>query len=300
MSTLTTPEPHVRDAAAPRSDARRARRLGHYVPSDDGQTREIVSVKRPDGGTLVIDRLASTLADARLVAHLAPDEPAENAEIVGQLYLADQTRGHCRRLTVQDLNWAHDADSARQSDDTATQPTPLRDADGHLYRIRELAGAGSLSELRWTRSSHPGLDDPFEAVSLRDVVGALEDYEPARTVTVQALAVHGEGSDVSVCRLAGELERLERSPIVLNRRLREAVAHRLARGELSLSEIAIRCGRVKRDRRGRLSGETSWLARRIGQLPEGGQDQPTPWVHSDTLALIARDGLAVSPNEVEL
>ena len=48
------------------------------------------------------------------------------------------------------------------------------------------------------------------------------------------------------------------------------------------------------------SGETSWLARRIGQTPEAGQDQPTPWVHSDVLALIARDGLAMSPNEVEL
>ena len=36
------------------------------------------------------------------------------------------------------------------------------------------------------------------------------------------------------------------------------------------------------------------------QTPEAGQDQPTRWVHSDVLALIARDGLAMSPNEVEL
>ena len=69
---------------------------------------------------------------------------------------------------------------------------------------------------------------------------------------------------------------------------------------LCLTEgIAMRCGRVKRDRRGNVSGETSWLARRIGQLPEGGEDQPTPWVHTDTLALIARDGLGLSPREVE-
>jgi hypothetical protein len=67
-----------------------------------------------------------------------------------------------------------------------------------------------------------------------------------------------------------------------------------------MSEIAIRCGRVKRDTRGSSSGQTSWLARRIGQLPEGGQDSPTPWVHTDVLALIARDGIGVSPNEVEL
>jgi len=259
-----------------------------------------VSIKRPDGSTLVIDRLAGTLADARLVAQLAPDEPAENAQLIGEMYLADETRGCCRRLTVQDLDPAHDADSPRPSDDTATKTRPLRDADGHIYRIRELAGAGSLSELRWTRSSHPGRDDPFAAVSLRDVVGALEDYEPARTVTTETLVLHGDRCDVSACRLRGELERLERSPIVLNRGLREAVQRALAHGELSMSEIAIRCGRVKRDRRGRVSGETSWLARRIGQLPEGGEARPTPWVHSDTLALIARDGLAINPNEVEL
>jgi hypothetical protein len=100
--------------------------------------------------------------------------------------------------------------------------------------------------------------------------------------------------------LAAELARLAESPIVLNRRLREAVQARLARGDVTMSEIAIRCGRVKQDRRGNTSGETSWLGRRLGLLPEGGADQPTPWVHSDTLALIARDGLAMSPNQVEV
>jgi hypothetical protein len=182
----------------------------------------------------------------------------------------------------------------------APRRTRLSDVEGHIYRIRELASAGSLSELRWTRSCHPGREQPFEAVRLRDVVGALQDYEPACTLTAEALAVHPERCAVSVCRLAGELERLARSPIVLNRALRQAVQRALARGELSMSEIAMRCGRVKRDRRGSGSGETSWLARRIGQLPEGGEDRPTPWVHSDVLALIAREGLGVAPHEVEL
>ncbi len=67
-----------------------------------------------------------------------------------------------------------------------------------------------------------------------------------------------------------------------------------------MSEIAIRCGRVKRDSRGNESGETSWLARRLGLLPEGGHSTPTPWIHSDVLGLIARQGLGVSPREVEL
>jgi hypothetical protein len=85
----------------------------------------------------------------------------------------------------------------------------------------------------------------------------------------------------------------------LNRGLREAV-EREVRAGMSMSEIATRCGRMKADRNGNRSGETSWLARRIGQMPEGGHARPTPWIHSDTLALIAREGLGVSPREVEL
>ena len=38
---------------------------------------------------------------------------------------------------------------------------------------------------------------------------------------------------------------------------------------------------------------------RLGMMPEGGRARPTPWVHSDVLALIARDGLGLSPREVE-
>jgi hypothetical protein len=67
-----------------------------------------------------------------------------------------------------------------------------------------------------------------------------------------------------------------------------------------MSEIAMRCGRVKYDSRGNVSGETSWLSRRLGLAPEGGEAHPTPWVHSDVLALIARRGLGISPREVEL
>jgi hypothetical protein len=70
--------------------------------------------------------------------------------------------------------------------------------------------------------------------------------------------------------------------------------------EALASEIALRRGRVKRDARGNISGETSWLARHIGQMPEGGEDRPCPWIHTDVLARIARDGLCISPHEVEL
>ena len=156
MSTLTAPGPRVRQAAAPRSDARCVRRLAQYAAPDDGHAREIVSLPRPDGSTLVIDRLARTLDDARLVAQLAPEEPVENADIVAGMYLADQSRGHRRRLTEQDLNPAHDHDSCPPNGSIPWQRTALRDADGHIYRIRELAIGASASELRWTRSCHPG------------------------------------------------------------------------------------------------------------------------------------------------
>ena len=67
-----------------------------------------------------------------------------------------------------------------------------------------------------------------------------------------------------------------------------------------MSVIALRCGRIKRDPNGRESGETSWLARRIGVAPEAGAPRPTPWIHTDVLALIARDGLGIAPAEAEL
>jgi hypothetical protein len=53
------------------------------------------------------------------------------------------------------------------------------------------------------------------------------------------------------------------SKIVLNRGLRQAVLAAAAAQGLSMSEIAVRCGRVKHDSKGKESGETSWLARRL-------------------------------------
>ena len=127
----------------------------------------------------------------------------------------------------------------------------------------------------------------------------LETYEPVISLSERAIAAHQADPDVSVAALAGELRRLSESPIVLNRGLREAVQAAVQNGT-SMSEVAIRCGRVKRDSRGTESGETSWLARRIGMLPGAGESEPTPWVHTDVLALIAREGLGVAPREVEL
>ena len=296
MSTITTaPTPTLDPALGALETFPAASRLGRYTERDTGAMREIARLPIVDGSALVVDRLAGTRRDPRLLARLAADEPSENAQILCALYLADESKGRCRPVTAADLDAAPIPDTP-----DVCRERELRDADGTAYRIQDVALDGRFPELRWTRSIPPHEAERFETVRLREVVARFEDYEPARTVTAQALAVHRQRCDISVCRLRGELERLACSPIVLNRALREAVQRALARGELSMSEIAIRCGRCKRDRRGNTSGETSWLARRIGQTAEAGQDQPTPWVHSDVLALIARDGLAMSPNEVEL
>jgi len=170
----------------------------------------------------------------------------------------------------------------------------LCDRFGIQYRLTEV---GDPSELRW-RSQAPGCVE--RTVSAREVVAALEEYEPVLALTRAAVRRLRRTREVSIATLALELRRLESSPIVLNRGLREAVLQTVRERGVSLSAIAIACGRVKRDPRGNGSGETSWLSRRIGLVGDGPAGARNPWVHTDTLALIARDGLGVAPREVEL
>ena len=300
MSTITAPQPRTSQQPARRKDVHRVpSRLGRYTDHRSGATREIVSLPGAGGSRLVVDRDAVTLGDRRLVAHLAEDEPAENARIVTEVYIADEDRGNCRLVSAEDLKLTPFASSSPGTASKVSPDTQLVDSDGVVYRIREISEGGAFLELRWTRSSGTSGQEPI-AVTLREVVARLQDYEPARTITTTALAVHEDDRGMSTCRLRGELERLTTSPIVLNRGLREAVQRQVAHGQLSMSQIAMRCGRFRYDKRGNQSGETSWLARRIGQLREGGHAGPTPWIHTDVLALIVRSGLGASPREVEL
>jgi hypothetical protein len=253
----------------------------------NGEARELATVRCADGSTLVVDYLAGTHADARLIAHLAADEP-QNAHVVCEMYLADETRGRCRRVIPQDLESAPEA--APPASDTS-----ILDANGDSYIIqvvfdRDAPRAGTL---RWTLSE--GREEDFTVLTLRNVIGALEGYEPARSLTINAIAAPG-GEGPSVKRLRAELRLLDESPTLLNRGLREAVLDKVARGELTYSEIAIRCGRVNHARRG--VGDTSWLKRRIGLMPE--RAEPTPWIHTKVFALIVRDGLGCSPHEIGL
>jgi hypothetical protein len=86
--------------------------------------------------------------------------------------------------------------------------------------------------------------------------------------------------------------------LALGDALRAAVEAAVADG-VSLSQIALRCGHVKSRRTRPRVGDTSWLGRRIGLLPETGQEEPSPWIHADVLAVIARDGLGLDPRQVE-
>jgi hypothetical protein len=276
--------------------------LGRYT-DQRGRTRELVAQAGACGSVLVVDRDQATLEDARLIAHLCADEPAENAAIVCAEYLrsAKADRCRCRALTATDARTApfvegRETGAANAHVASETQPV---DARGRRYSLELVDTNMSIPALRWCRTPEAGAGQ-LEQVSLRDAIAALESYEPMLAITIRALSLHSESTQTSTTILRAELVRVRESPIVLNRLLRDAVLRRVTRGELSMSEIAVRCERVKRDRKGNESGETSWLARRIGVLAEGGHSAPTPWIHSDVLALIARSGLGISPREVEL
>jgi hypothetical protein len=269
-------------------------RLASYADAR-GENREIITVALSHG-SLVIDRLAGSGHDPRLVGRLDADEPAQNAKLLARMYLGDERRGRCRPVTEADLTAGPDGGEQNGSAEVQWR-APLVAGIGVLLQIRCLSDDRGKA-LRWTVTTRTGADR--QVLPLRQVFGLLQAYEPAASMTRAALAAHPQSPGVSVCGLRAELDRACNSPIVLNRALRERVERAVATEGLSMSEIATRCGRVKRSRNGSESGETSWLARRIGQLPEAGRNRPTPWVHSDVLALIARDGLGTSPHEVEL
>lgn len=275
--------------------------LRRYV-DHAGDPREIVIHRTVSGAALVVDRAALDADGGRLIAHLAADEPAGNAALACEHFLAEPPqRRACRRLTVTDLL---DVASSRLASgegtvvDTEFASSQLLATGGARYAIKPVEIGISIPALRWCLLADG--ERPHVIVSLREVVARAEAYQPAYAVTRRVLDVHAGSRSISTAILRAELHRLCRSRIVLNRGLREAVLAAVARRDVSMSEIAMRCGRQKRDSRGNVSGETSWLSRRLGLLPEGGCSRPTPWIHSDVLAVIARCGLGVSPREVEL
>jgi hypothetical protein len=283
-----------RQTRSPRRRSARDLTLDRYN-DPHGQPREVIARPGAAGSTLVIDRDRASGGDQRLVAHLGGDEPATNAALVCSRYLQDtaEGRGHCRALDAEDGRIApFEYSQELERTPPRASAADLIDRLGSAFALEQVRRALSIPELRWCRSG--------QTISVREAIASLESYEPVRALTLHALALHSRNDAISTTVLRAELTRIQDSPIVLNRRLREVVLATVERQQLSMSEIAIRCGRVKHDRKGNQSGETSWLARRVGLLPEGGRSVPTPWIHSDVLALIARHGLGVSPREVEL
>jgi hypothetical protein len=300
---------HERNATAARPIGRDCTRasipLASYLDTD-GRVRELLALPGYGGSVLVLDRDAATLCHRRLLAHLSADEPVENAEIVCEHYLKDRRGRWCRAMCAEDLKrlpLVCETSLVRETDcaqsDSERPDAPIAGRDGRHYRLSPVQSERSLLQLRWCRCADSD-EARWEQTSLREVIGAVESYEPMRALSEQTIARHEEDQKVSVTRLRSELDRLCGSPVVLNRRLREVVLETVDRGETSMSQIALRCGIVKRDRRGKISGETSWLARRIGIMSEGGETAITPWIHSEVLGAIARKGLRVSPREVEL
>jgi hypothetical protein len=275
--------------------------LGRYADIE-GRGREVVALPGFLGSVLVVDRDSSTLGDRRLVAHLASDEPVENAAIACSRYLNDSRGRWSRRVTAEDLETVPLA-IEQEIHAAAGAPSNARelvDRHGRVHRLELCVCDKSICELRWCRQVAESEGIGAQVVSVRDVVGALESYEPVRTLTLGAVAWYRRDPEVSVKTVRLELERVDCSPLVLNRGLREAALAVVQWQGLSMSKIAMRCGRIKYDSRGRPSGETSWLARRLGIIASSRDSGPTPWVHTDVLGLIAREGLRISPREVEL
>ena len=299
---------------APKSRPRRparARRICRYR-DDHGRQRELVAQAGSKGSVLVIDRGFGVRSDERLLAPLAADEPRENADLMCLRYLEhDPGARACRLVAEHDMLvipaepdcWLDGGDlpgSSGRSDAGELEDSRTVEGRDSIFRLGPVRGRMAIPELRWSRIPRASANSAARPICLREAIAESESYVPFCAITRMALAVHRDDREVSITILRAELARILESAIVLNRGLREAVLQKVEQQKLSMSEVAIRCGRTKSDRRGNLSGETSWLARRLGLLPEGGQAKPTPWIHSDVLALIAREGIGVSPREVEL
>src|SRR3954454_20812560 len=121
------------------------RPLGAY--DRDGRRREIVARPGAYASVLVIDEDAATLSDRRLVAHLPCDEPAANALVVCELYLAEETGRRARAVVAG--AW-HRAPGASAGPDPPGLGRELVDARRRAYRLAVRTAAWGGGELRWT------------------------------------------------------------------------------------------------------------------------------------------------------
>lgn len=294
MSTTTPTRPRPA-APARKAKSKKKAELARYREAETGAVRVIVALRGPDDSILVVDRLQGTKADPRVVARIDATEEPSNARLIAEMYAADEDRGIVRRLTREDAYGVAQPDPEPAQD----YAEPVVDEEGVSWALRVLdGGEGRASrELRWARQT--GVDE-WQIETLRDTLAHFQSYEPFMPMTAAAVAAHESDAEIAVSTLNSEYRRQQTSPIVLNRGIREAVLGTVNMGVASLSEIAARCGRKHSGKSDTESGDTTWLQRRIGVRAEAGSEHPTPWVHTKVLALIARDGLGIAPNEVEV
>jgi hypothetical protein len=99
MRTATTTSPGNNAVQAP-SPPRRRPHVLHRYRGDQGATRELVARPAAHGTMLVVDRDLLTRGDERLLAHLAADEPRENALLAVEQYLgAEPSARRCRPVS---------------------------------------------------------------------------------------------------------------------------------------------------------------------------------------------------------
>jgi hypothetical protein len=197
--------------------------LGRYTGRED-RLRQVVALPGAWGSVLVVDRDASTLGDRRLVAHLAADEPRCNAALVCEHYLRDPAGRWCRNVIQEDLEVEPFPEEAETGPAGEAVPcaAELTDTHGRAYSLELHAAGMSIPELRWCRCPAAEQCSP-EPISMREAIASLESYEPVRTLTRRALALHRDDPTVSVAVLRAERARMDVSKIVLNRGLRQAV-----------------------------------------------------------------------------
>jgi hypothetical protein len=214
------------------------------------------------------------------------------------MYVEDEERrGRCVLLTLDDLHRG----PTRPQVSGVSPAQVLRDVNSVTYQLALTASTRDeqrVRELRWTRFTQ---EDPRRRpCTLREVVGALEAYEPARAMTLAAIVRYErEPEPPSAGKVRGELSRLDESRYVLNRGIREAVLNATESGLVTMSQIAARCGHLHEGKPDGC-GDTSWLQRRIGLMRDSDADEPSPWIDNAVLARIAREGLGIDPSSVEL
>ena len=203
MTATLSPKPPVQRRAGERQPGttprrRRNRKKGQHSSGRvecllsqytdcQGYHREVLACPGAAGSVLVLDREHATHGDRRLVAHLAADEPAENAAIICASYLQDIATSHCRcrALTSEDLYRTPFAEQpvAQMSIKPATYPQ-LVDRLGRSYRLQPLQTGMSIPELRWCRGRGGLMSEPCQPVSLREAIASVESYEPMCTLTI--------------------------------------------------------------------------------------------------------------------